>query len=89
MKLPLKAGDKWETEAKRPDLAGPFRFAREVGETKVVETPAGKFEAVRVLGRTTSGGRASDVKAAFWYAKGVGLVQIDGTRTLTKYTPGK
>jgi hypothetical protein len=90
LKLPLKAGDKWQTESKRPDLGSAYRFAREVGETRVIETPAGKFEAVQILCDTAPvGDRPADPKCAFWYAKGVGLLQIEGTRTLKAYTPGK
>jgi hypothetical protein len=88
LKFPLKAGDKWETVAKRPDLGNPFRFTRKVGETKVIETPAGKFEAVQILCDTAAVGNRAD-ESVFWYAKGVGLLQIEGTRTLKAYTPGK
>ena len=88
LRLPIKARESWEGETKRPDV-GRLRSASEVGQAKTIETPAGKFEAVPIVSEDWIGENRTGRKFVFWYAKEVGLVQIDGLRTLKAYTPGK
>jgi hypothetical protein len=86
LKFPVTKGAKWTTVTKRADI-GPVEFTREVGETKTIETPGGRFEAVRVSGDMILA-RGTQTKV-YWFAPEVGIIKIEGVRTLTKYTPGK
>jgi hypothetical protein len=88
LRLPPKAGDTWAVDTRRPDC-GRLRFTQTVGETKVIEAGGEKFEAVRVMGEDIAGGGRSVGPIVYWYAKKVGLVRIDGHRTLKAYSPGK
>jgi hypothetical protein len=88
LKLPVKVGDRWEGTSSRPDL-GKIRFVREVKEVKAVETPAGTFQAVGIEVESVIGGAASAPKDRYWYAPGVGLIQIDRSRTLKSFSRGK
>jgi hypothetical protein len=87
LRFPVKVGDRWEAETSRPDI-GKVRFVREVKETKTRETPAGKFEAVRVESAVALGAAVPNTHS-HWYAPGVGVVEIERTRTLKSFEPGK
>jgi hypothetical protein len=86
LKFPVAKGAKWTTVTKRADI-GPVEFTREIGETKTIETPGGRFEAVRVTGVLTTAGDSQT--KVYWFAPEIGIVKIEGVRTLTKFTPGK
>jgi hypothetical protein len=86
LKLPVKIGESWTVRTNRPDI-GALRFDREVIEETDVETPAGRFRAVRVRGRTDIGNQGR-VQSDYWYAPEVGLVKLD-ERVLQSFTPGK
>ena len=90
LKLPLTTGTRWEEKTQRPDL-GPVLFKTEVGETATIETPAGKFEAVKVTRVIVRGGGQPDITGIQWYAKEHGAVKIDAPPkgVLKVYTAGK
>ncbi|MBA4067859.1 MAG: hypothetical protein C0501_29995 [Isosphaera sp.] len=70
LKLPAKAGDKWEVSVDRPKkLTGVVTVAG-VEEVKV---PAGAYTAVRVEWKYTLDGASQS--RTYWYAPGVGLVK--------------
>jgi hypothetical protein len=93
LKLPLKAGATWTSEAK---MEGTTRstFKYRVGADEDVEVPAGKFKAVRIEVEIDTQGRPG--RSTIWYAPRVGVVkQIheSGARKYTKvlksFTPAK
>jgi hypothetical protein len=86
LKFPVTKGSKWTTKSDWKDF-GPVESTREVGETKTIETPGGRFEAVRVTGVLTTAGDSQT--KVYWFAPEIGIVKIEGVRTLTKFTPGK
>ena len=88
LKFPVKSGDRWEDATTRPDI-GKLRFTHEVKETKTLDTPAGKFECVRIEAAVAFGAVATPATHSHWYAPGIGLIQIDGTRTLKSFAAGK
>src|SRR5262245_46882464 len=47
LRFPIRDGDKWETRSARPDIGRVFD-KREAVQIEEVETPAGKFQAVRI-----------------------------------------
>jgi hypothetical protein len=57
----------------------------------VIETPSGKFEAVRVVREQSSGIRTlPTTRTTHWYAKDLGLVAIEGRTTLKSVSiPGR
>jgi hypothetical protein len=82
LKLPHKDGQEWEVDqgAKFEGIAKLTAVRRET-----VETPAGKFEAIRV---ERVGGNA----ATYWFVEGIGLVKYTHTKSegvLKSFTPGK
>jgi hypothetical protein len=83
-KTPVKQGERWTTTSKWGNR-DPFEAVREVGESKVLETPAGKIEAVPIY----VSAKDSKKPSVYWFAREYGIVKVDGYRTLTKYTPGK
>jgi hypothetical protein len=76
-KLPHKEGDKWETGHGAPMIAGPV---------EKVKVPAGEIVAARV-----EWGAGQNHVATYWYARGIGLVWMQGNPTwkLKSFTPGK
>ncbi len=70
LKLPAKAGDTWKR--KRPD-SDELEGTATVACAEEVETPAGKYQAIRVDWEITSAGRMQ--RASFWYAPRVGMVK--------------
>lgn len=82
LKLPHKDGQEWEFDL-GPRNGGHSKLT--AVRREAVETPAGKFDAIRV---ERVGGNAS----TYWFAEGVGLVKI-GTgkleQVLTSFKPGK
>jgi hypothetical protein len=69
LQTPVKQGQRWTTASKWRD-ASPLECVREVGESKVLETPAGRFEAVRLTVEVKSQKHTS----VFWYAPEAGIV---------------
>ena len=85
LRFPVKAGEKWQTVCVWRGKA--TRFVREVGEKKVLETPAGRFEAVPI---TSNMPDAKDDKPdVLWYAPEMGIIQVNDHRVLKSYTSGK
>jgi hypothetical protein len=88
LKLPVKPGGRWEDVTTRRDI-GKLRFVQEVKETKELVTPGGTYEAVRIESTLTLGDGPSKTADNYWYAPGVGLIQIDKNRTLKSFEQGK
>jgi hypothetical protein len=91
LKLPHKAGNKWEyhVKAQPGGLVGGKAMKTAHGPEEVV-VPAGKFMAIRVEYRATTKGK--ETTATFWYAPGVGLVKMvdgDTVQELKSFRPGK
>jgi hypothetical protein len=88
LKLPHKAGAKWETFTGAWDM---FESTVTAHGPEKIEVPAGKFEAIRV--ETKFPQREGDsIVGKYWYAPGVGLVkQTYGgyVRVLKSFTAGK
>jgi hypothetical protein len=92
LKLPLKAGATWTSEAK---MGGTTRstFKYRVAGDEDVEVPAGKFKAVRIEVEIDTQGRPG--RSTIWYAPRVGVVkqEHESTRKYTKvlksFTPAK
>jgi hypothetical protein len=72
LKLPAKAGDRWQTKS----LAG-HDVTRTVVGVERIEVPAGKFEAVRVDYEFVN--RRGVNRGSVWYAVGVGMVKQETT----------
>lgn len=92
LKLPVKAGDRWEDKARdtRFDLRARFTASG----PSMVSVPAGQFEAVGITKEMVGeGGVRTSPPDTDWYAPGVGLVkttQGDAVMTtLLSFTPGK
>jgi hypothetical protein len=70
LKLPVKAGDKWEGE-----FEADGKKATYTAETReeTVEVPAGKFKTMRVAIRLKEGEMV--VYTTYWFVRGVGFVQ--------------
>ncbi len=83
-KASAKPGERWTTASRWGNRDLP-EAVREVGESKVLQTPAGKIEAVPISVST----KFEKKPSVYWFAREYGIVQIDGYRTLTKYTPAK
>ena len=90
-----RPGDEWEYEFDRGGLT--FRQHLKLVGPETVETPAGKFLALRADGvqRVLKAGKAvadMSTESKSWYAPGVGLVRrVMGGRetTLNKFEPGR
>jgi hypothetical protein len=87
LKLPPTPGAKWEQQMFAPDGTRQAEGAvRTVGGEERVETPAGKFRAVRVDMEYPAGHLWSKT----WYAPGRGVVMTDfggSTFKLKSFTP--
>jgi hypothetical protein len=74
LKLPVREGETWEWA----DAAGRGRPSPKCKYTTVreeeVETPAGKFRAVRVEMDSETGGAV--LRTTYWHTPGAGLVKI-------------
>jgi hypothetical protein len=83
LKLPHKDGQEWEFDLGMAN--GGISKLTAVGRESV-DTPAGKFEAIRVE-------RVGGNPATYWFAEGVGLVKVNRggkwERILKSFTPGK
>jgi hypothetical protein len=88
LKLPAKRGDKWENTVAGAN-GNPVVTAYTVIGEEEVETPAGKFKAVKVEMEAESG----KVRRTDWWAPGVGLVKHDDGSprqlVLTSFTAAK
>jgi hypothetical protein len=94
LKVPAKAGDAWEWEAKTADGRPPHKVKVKVVGEEEVEVPAGTFRAVRVEVEEEEWGRTTRSEA--WYAPKVGLVKrvfhretLEQVQVLQSFTPGK
>lgn len=72
LKFPLKKGDKWESDLKIVDQDDPAKLAFEVQDEEELETPAGKFKAIRVFWTAKQGD--IKVETTSWYAAGQGEI---------------
>jgi hypothetical protein len=83
-KLPHREGQTWGTRSRyvgdKADLVGEMTS----GPTEKVRVPAGEFSTMRV--EWAINGRKL---APYWYAHGVGLVQLGQHMKLKSFTPGK
>ena len=93
LKLPPKEGETWE--AVRPATGGePAQiFKYTTGKEEEVETPAGKFKAVRVEMETVL--NKAIMRTTYWHAPVAGMVKIvthdkrgDRVQVLKSFTPG-
>ena len=80
LKLPAKVGTEWQ------DAGQTYKIAKE----EEIETPAGKFKAIRIDSSTTG----APVMTQFWYALGIGLLKVsspisDDQTILKSFKPGK
>ena len=81
LKLPHKDGQEWEVDL-GPANGGTAKLTAVGRET--VETPAGRFDAIRV---ERVGGNA----ATYWFAEGIGLVKYTHNKSegiLKSFAPG-
>ena len=85
LRFPVKVGDQWETAYGQGGQIS--RLVRTVTETKALDTPAGRFEAVRILSGTPD--QPDNSKSVIWYSPQIGIVQTERLRVLKAYTPGK
>jgi hypothetical protein len=94
LKLPAKAGDKWES-----NIGGAIgnQLHKIVGEEEV-KVPAGTYNAIRVEMTVQLPAEAGmrEVKQTHWFAPGVGVVKIstnmggsERVQVLKSFTPGK
>jgi hypothetical protein len=94
LKTPVRAGEEWTYTTSGPGVADTKGVMRVVG-SEDVETPAGKFSAVRVEQKATlvvDGKPAHNYSVTFWYSPEVGLVKwtCGGSGAVLKsFTPGK
>jgi hypothetical protein len=86
LKLPPKAGDRWDVVLGGDGRAGLLATST-AGGVEEVEVPAGKFRAARVESE------CEGVRFVSWYAPKVGLVRTDVTGgtglALQAFTPGR
>jgi hypothetical protein len=83
LKLPHKDGREWEVDL-GPDNGGTAKLTATCRET--VETPAGKFDAIRV--ERVAGNETN----TYWFAEGIGVVKYIHNKSegvLKSFTPGK
>ena len=83
LKLPAKAGTKWEYEGGQATYTV-------TKEDEDVEVPAGKYKAVRV----ELAADGAEARTILWFARSVGLVKMatagtDRVTVLKAFTPGK
>jgi hypothetical protein len=90
----VKSGETWSSER---TIAGAERaqLLYTMGNEERIETPAGPFTALVVIGETVVNGKTA-IKVTSWYAPGVGLVKSTMTtgtservQVLKSFTPGK
>jgi hypothetical protein len=95
LKLPAKEGDTWDVVEPTKPGEFPRKVKYTTGKEEEVETPAGKFKAVRVEQEDIQGGVV--FRTSIWYGRGVGVVKVvthleEGDRTrleLRSITPAK
>jgi hypothetical protein len=73
LKNPLKAGDAWQWKGKPPMLTTENDESNQVTGPELIEVPAGKFQAMKVVTKLVQGG--TPVTKTYWYANWVGLVK--------------
>ncbi len=71
LKYPVQVGDSWNDTVKVGSET--VKASHRVASLDEVETPAGKFKAVKVIGVTETGGQK--VETTYWFADGVGVVK--------------
>jgi hypothetical protein len=89
LKLPAKPGFRWETPRFEPDRKDVRTEYRTIAGEEEVETPAGKFNAIRVDVRHRADG---EVYQTEWHAVGWGHVRIQTGKSaivLKSFTHGK
>ena len=92
LRNPIKADDSWTTKTQVG--AEELTIACKTGSEEV-ETPAGKFEAIKLT--VTTRADEKDIRTDYWFAEDVGIVKQvaivgEGTKMsieLKKYAPGK
>jgi hypothetical protein len=89
LKLPFKAGEVWETTTRRTTLRIASKKTTD-GEERL-KVPAGEFATLRIKSEWSSGVGRAPTRSSYWYAAGVGLVQIDDPPhlVLKSFTPGE
>jgi hypothetical protein len=87
LKFPVRAGDKWTTETRRPD-GYQVSFHSKVIGVDDIDTPVGKHRCVRVHVEPVFENGGQGQPSVHVFAPGVGPVQF-GDRTLRSFTPGK
>jgi hypothetical protein len=75
LKLPVKAGNEWETPGTAPGPEMTGKMTAHGPET--VKVPAGTFNVIRVEWEWKYTGRRDPYKATFWYAPEIGLVKLE------------
>jgi hypothetical protein len=90
----VKPGETWSSERKIPGVER-AQLIYTMGNEEKVETPAGTFTALVVVGETVANGKTA-IKVTSWYAPGVGLVKStmitdtgERVQVLKSFTPGK
>jgi len=93
LKLPLKPGEAWTSEASSGG-AQSTTFKYRAMREEDVEVPAGKFRAFRIEVDIDTRGRSS--RSAIWYGPGVGIVKMEHddpaggyVRVLKSFRPGR
>jgi len=89
MKSPHREGESWKTKASLgPTLS--ITVNRTAGPIERVKVPAGEFAAARVNCEFDPDFEAiPTVKASFWYADGIGLIQMGDDMKLKSFKLGK
>ena len=93
IKIPFKAGEKWENKMtfQNKELNNGLRNV--VGIEKV-EVPAGKFDAIRVEHWPSTEPGEKEIRHTIWYARDIGMVKLESTAevynlVLKSFTPAK
>ena len=91
LKAPTGEEQTWALDSPRSDKVKIAGRSVQGAKPERVRTPAGTFDAVRVEAtyRTCEGG--AEVKSTYWFAPGIGLVQVNDPPTLVlkRFIPGK
>jgi hypothetical protein len=86
LKLPHRPGRTWETKLDGRALPGTGTMT--AGPVEKVKVPLGEFSAARADWHYHFKG-GGGLKATYWYADGVGLVQMNDKQMLKSFTLGK
>jgi hypothetical protein len=82
LKIPLVAGATWSWKGKSTTQNELSESYQVVG-TEVVEVPAGKFRAMKIVGKIAEA--SATMTKTYWYADGVGLVKYTTEAGPTNY----